>query len=353
MVAESIKIRPYQAGDERGINALFNKVFQQSRPLAEWCWKFLENPANTKLTEWIVVAESQDIIVGHYASLVMDMQCGNTIMKAGQPVDTMIDPSVKRGAKLLQELYTSHVKHNNGVAIFGFGFPNEIAYKVGKRFLGYRDLSVMIQYFKRLSLRSAINRKFPRCPAWLVGLVHRMSQIFYQIQLPNKESQNYTVEKVTIFDDGINKLWNEIKDRFGIVVIRNTVYLNWRYQGKTYTILLAKRGQEIKGYVVLKIKHVGQTKVGYIIDFLAKDQVNTFLLNKALRFFISQDVDYVLCGLLREDPLAESLTRIGFRQHPGFSSFPVVWVPLSPTADQEYLREPENWHLAYGDIDGF
>ena len=45
-------IRPCVAGDEIAINAGFNRVFGLHRSLAEWQWKYQEEPEG----RWIIIA---------------------------------------------------------------------------------------------------------------------------------------------------------------------------------------------------------------------------------------------------------------------------------------------------------
>lgn len=182
-------IRPYRSRDEESINALFNRVFNKSRPLEKWKWMYAENPAAKNIAEWVTVAETDGTIVGHYASWAVDFKFGHTVVTAAEPIDTIIDPSMKGGIKPLAKLIEQHFQNNHGIAAFAYGFPNDIAYEVGKRFLGYKDLSVMVEYFKRLSLRSALKSRFPLCPFFLSAFIHKISKTFYSLCLSLQKRQ--------------------------------------------------------------------------------------------------------------------------------------------------------------------
>lgn len=354
MADTPITIRPYKQGDEEVINRLFNGIFHKSRTLEEWNWKFRNNPASKDPAEWIVVAERDGRMIGHYTSLATEMKYGNSVVKAGQPVDTIIDPSAKAGIKLIGKLYDLHVKHNNGIALFGFGFPNEAAYMVGKRFLGYKDLGEMVQLFKRLSLKIACKRRFKWCPDWIINLLHNFSKAFYRFAISMRGRDKFlVVRQVGVFDERIDEFWNMVKDRYGIMAIRSLSYLNWRYKDRRYTILIGEENKEIVGYVVTKVEDSGDARVGYIIDILSRDDKTASIMAGVLKSFIEQDVDYVLCGLLRLDPLCEHLKRMGFKEHKEIRPIHIVVTPLTNTVDVGYLLNQENWHLTYGDTDGF
>lgn len=349
----SIEIRPYRPGDERGINELFNKVFNKSRTIEEWRHKFGANPFAKDLSNWITVAETGDRIVGHYASIPMEVKYKGILIVAGQPVDTMIDPLARKNIGLLLGLVRKHLENNMGIACFNFGFPNEEAYQMGKMFLGYKELGEMVHLFKRLSLRIAVRRRLPFCPSWIVGLFHRLSRFFYGPLLSTMKSSGCLIEEVDMFDERADRLWEEFKDISPVMVVRRMAYLNWRYRGRGYTIFVARDEVSIKGYIVLKVENGEGTKVGYIVDLFSKDDVSVPLLVNALHFFVKQDVDYVLCGIIVGDPMEGYLRRVGFKRHKGFDPLHIVCGPLSPDIDVAFLMESKNWRLTYGDTDGF
>ncbi|MDN3512816.1 MAG: GNAT family N-acetyltransferase [Candidatus Brocadia sp.] len=346
-----IKIRPYKAGDEKELNDLFNKIFHKSRPLEKWKWMYCENPASKNIAEWVTVAEKDGKIVGHYASWAVDFKVGDRVVTAGEPIDTMIDPENKGGIELLINLIKEHAKNNHGIAAFTFGFPNKEIYEIGKRLLGYEDLGVMIQYFKRLSIREAVKSRFPGCPSFILQLAHKACRIFYSLTLSlqkMKGDNGRSIKRVHHFDERVDKLWELIRSRYGIMAVRNQRYLNWRYGKGPFTIFIAERMGTLEGYVVLKLEG-DAVKSGLIMDCFALDEAIPALLQAALRFFIDHGADYVLCGIIREDPFMAHLKRSGFREHKGFPPIPIVYGPLSSEIDLNFLKNPANWHFAYGD----
>ena len=103
---------------------------------------------------------------------------------------------------------------------------------------------------------------------------------------------------------------------------------------------------------VVKIEVLDGARVGYILDILYKSNIES-ILPDTLRFFIKQDVDYVLCAFIKEDPMVRHLQKMKFKNHIEISPLPVVFFTMSPDIDEGYLKRPKNWHLTYGDIDGF
>ncbi len=354
MVDTSIKSRPYRDGDEEGINDLFNRVFGKNRTIEQWRWKYIENPAVGDPSQWIMLLDRGGEIVGHYASMPVDMICGGEVVKACQPVDTMIDPGAKVGIKMLRDMFREGVALAAQEARFGFGFPNEVAYKVGKKLLGYKDLGRMEQFWRRLSLKGAVKRRMPRLPGSLVNSAHRLSKAFYSATL---STGGHTIEEAGGFGEAtlpaLDRLWDEVKETLRISAIRNGRYLHWRYSDRGYIILTARDGEDVTGYVVLKMSDSGEEKVGFVIDFLSKEETAEFLLKSALRYFVERDAEFCLCAVVPGSPMAPYLEEAGFEGGKGFDSFPIVYVGRSSEEENDFQMNLSNWHLTYGDTDGF
>ncbi len=79
---DGVVLRPYEPGDEDGINAVFNRVFGLRRSLDEWRWKFRAAP------KAIAVATSQGEVVAHAAGLPARLQVGGRVARTLQVVDT-------------------------------------------------------------------------------------------------------------------------------------------------------------------------------------------------------------------------------------------------------------------------
>ena len=350
MHENNIKIRSYNPGDEEDINNLFNRVFNKARPLKKWKWMYTENPFyNKDLAKWITIAEKEGRIIGHYASWAINFKFGNRIVTAAEPIDTVVDPS-RRGIKLLTSLIEQHKQNNHGIAAFAYGFPNKIAYEIGERFFGYKVLGVMIEYFRRLSLRCAVKNRFPKCPSLILNLIHKISQKFYSliVSIKIRRDKQLCIKMVHSLDERVNSLWNITKDRYGIMTVRDQKYLNWRYSYGSYTILIAERMGTLEGYAILKIEEK-VAKVGLIMDFLSVEKSTLSLLHASLEYFIEHGTDYVLCSILKEDPFNVYLKGVGFHEHSGFQPIPVVYSQLSSEIDIDFLKNPANWHLCYGD----
>ena len=125
-------IRPYQPGDEEGINRGFNAVFGTTRSIAEWHWKY----AIEKCESWITVAvDEESRILAHYSAIKQNLKVRDKIFVVGQGVDLY-----RSGGRSYQNsLVFSRTANkfydriaNEEQVPFVFGFPGEIARKAGR-----------------------------------------------------------------------------------------------------------------------------------------------------------------------------------------------------------------------------
>jgi len=350
MVKSKPIVRPYRAGDEQGINNLFNKLFNKERTIDDWNWQFRDNPAVSDVAHWVFVVEKDGVIVGHYATMPVVMKWGKKKINACHGADTMLDSSARAGIKVLRDLFKANASSSAEHSAFGYGYPNELSYKTVKRLFGYKDLGNMVPFYKRLSFRNAVKKRFPAMPSPLVAAAHKLGRTIYT---PSLSIGKYTIDEVSGFDSSADRLWDELEAQFHFAVIRDSLYLNWRYRGRGYTIFIVRQGAELLGHIVLKMDRIGDHKVGYIIDILSKKETAALIIKRALRFFIERDADYCLCAMGVGSPMAGYLTEAGFEDDKGFDAIPVVYVNWTPQMEDDLSKGIDLWHITYGDTDGF
>lgn len=350
-------VRPYQDGDEAGINDLFNAVFERHRPLASWHWKFDRNPATPEKV--IAVAESEDgKVVGVYAAMPVRFRFGDRTAIATQPVDNCIAPEYRRGGRMQVALYREYVRRMREIgAGFGFGFPNEIHYPVGKRLLKYVDLTTLMLLDRRLGFRLALQHRTTNRALHQVGAAVGRALVGLDLQrhrlgLP----RDVVIEEIADFDERFDTFWLRTKGGAPVSPIRDRAYLRWRYVENPeggFRILRASRGGQLVGYLVGKIREepTGE-RLGYVLDLTAEDEpAQQALLHRALCDFHSAGADWARCGLLPHRAAAGPFATLGFRRTIG--RMPIVYVIYDETLDRERFADPGQWDFSLGDSDIF
>ena len=142
------EIRHYRPGDETRILETFNAVFSEGNPdyvprtLEQWYWEFRDNPAGNQ----IVLAVAPDgRVICQYCCLPYFVNLRGERVKAGCGIDSFLDPGYRRGLKregVFLRVARTYFREIgvHPITAFGYGFPNEKAYRVGVRMLKYHEI---------------------------------------------------------------------------------------------------------------------------------------------------------------------------------------------------------------------
>lgn len=213
MDPRSYVVRPYRAGDEERIVALFNDVFggeegAEPRTLAQWRWLYAANPAGTRI---VVGEESDGRLISHYAALPCRFQVGASVMAAGQIVDSMVRADRRAGLRregvFLRTAHHFFERHSDPAVNAGyFGFPNRHACRIGRRFLRYEPfvapVPVLFRNFFQDPDDDEVGQRFD-------GSLH--------------------VAELAAFGEDADLLWLRLAPSYPFAIVRDRAYLAWRY----------------------------------------------------------------------------------------------------------------------------
>ncbi len=257
-------IRPYRPGDEHRILETFNAVFGEGvegyepRTLEEWHWAFRDNPAGNRI--W--VAEAEDgTIAAQCAALPFRVEIDGRPSTITQGVDSMVHPDHRRGLRR-PGLFVATARpffetfRGPGKDILHYGWPVEPAWRIGKTFLGYEIVRTQTVLF----------RTPPAGPTELPAGVERLER----------------------FDADAEALYRRCKARWGLSVVRDPEYLNWRFvDHRRFSYdLLGVRGDDgaLRGYCIFRKADLPRPNSGLVMDWLVPedDRETGKLLHDAL-----------------------------------------------------------------------
>ena len=128
----------------------------------------------------------------------------------------------------------------------------------------------------------------------------------------NKES--ISIELIQDFGEWSDKLWEECKNEFSIIAIRDSKTLNILYSKNKFIRMRISLGNQIIGWVVVldtqmnNHKQFGNMRVGSIIDCLAKPDnesivvacATDYLERRGVDILISNQSNHRWCSALKE-----------------------------------------------------
>lgn len=331
MPDKDLIVRSYRPGDEFQINRLFEKVFHINRSLEEWRWKFQNNPLGKSI---IIVGEIKNKIAAHIAAIPVSVKFGDQNFICYQSLDSMSDHQVNKKL-IFPRVFKEMQERIKSLQQIHFGFPNNKAHSLltNKR-IGEVDIGKINIYSAKLSAILSLS--------------------------PKMDQREFNLLEINEFDDRFTRLWKKLSVDYKITIIRERQYLNWRYfckPGNDYKIF-ALGGNEITGYIVLKVFENNGLKIGGIIDLFVHREATACnnMLRNAIVYLNSREVDLVVC-YHRDKFLNQCLSGFGFTptsETDYCGAFPQMWLIGSNFSSQipnELFSDASNWFLMMGDSD--
>ena len=323
---KALSFRAYQPGDEQHILSLFRETFHREVSYAFWKWRYIDNPFGRAISR---LAFDGDEIVGHLAVLPMEVQFEGRILRSIFPVTAMTHPDYAgRGifTRLITDIYDG--ARNSGFDI-AHGFFNINTYHANVHHVGYRESDII----KMNTLEKRIDTK-----AHIIAV-------------------DKSVKQVVSFDSNADVLWSKVKDNFKAIVPRTSRFLNWRfaeYKEIDYPKFVFFQGNDILGYIVLKIYVEGSTVRGHIVDLLTipDEKVVKSLVERAYAYFTEKKVPDISLWMMEHSLYSRIFEKEGFARREGVTNFAVLLLDRRRT-ELLPIEKPANWHLTMGDSDVF
>lgn len=230
-------IRRYRPGDETAIVDLFNRSFSQPRTLADWKWKYEDDPYGR---ERISVALGGDgALVGHYAGYPVAYRLDGRDVLAHQIGDTMTDPAVRhvgRGPTSILGRTALHFYETfcEGQVAFNYGFNVANIQKFSTRFL--RAHRVEDVAYRARDLRSDPLKPLGRAEKYVRGV---------QLELVRSVSKEW--------DD----LFSRAAPHYGFLIRRDAKYVLWRYllrPGAPYIVVAMRKWRRLAGWIAFRLR---------------------------------------------------------------------------------------------------
>lgn len=333
--ADPITIRPYRPGDETGVLDCYNRIFPVEgvvppRSLAHWRWKFERNP--TGHLHQIVAEHESEGIVGGYAGIPVAIWSEGRDQLAAQGVDLMVLPHWRRHGRrpglfihLGWKYHELYCGSDDGKVLFTYGWPVP-AWRMGQRYLGYWNIRDWDFLFREVQAGGFRPRDVP---GDLEACV------------------------VARYGADVDALFAALKPGFGMTLVRDSRYLNWRYAERpdaSYVLFECRErsSAKLRGICVYRRSDFLHPNSGFFVDWLAPadDAAATAAMLGALERRAVEDGASVLAGVFNHvDPRFLAFQRSGFMVR----GTPYFIVLASFKYDTIFYRD--NWYLTMGDAD--
>lgn len=227
-----LQFRPRRPGDEVAINRGFNEVFGLERSLEEWRWKF----ERAGVPSPIMLAWSGEELLAHYAGIPARFAVDGEVFWSAQIVDVY---STRRARRLFARrgVYVRTVEAffrefgETGRFPLLYGFPGRRALRLGVLELGYDAMEPQ--------------------PIWVLERTPAEAR-------RSLKRYPYRAEAVAAEDPRIGALWERVRGRYPVAVVRDGEHVAQRLSGHpsvTYQlfVLTPRFSREPVGWVAFRV----------------------------------------------------------------------------------------------------
>lgn len=350
-------IREYEEGDEQGILALFDLVFNKKRDVHHWNWEFKEIPRGSK----IFMAVDNGNVVGHLGALLRRVRIGEEAINGALEVDGMTHPDYTRQGifvSLGKEMLTKLSKENDVDLVYGFSNVNAMP---GHRKLNCMEVLKLPVMVKIINPRRVVSKRFKnRLLAAIVLPFAKFGIFLFQKERKPIKAKDFTIMRIYHFDEDFNEFFEVVSKEHEIIMERDVDYLNWRYTKtprEDYTIMVAEKDKKILGLAVVRIVDMFDLKSGAILELFSlpeHEYVLNWLIIKIFDHFKSYDLDLIACSIPRNAKAYDALTDCGFIPCPKRFKPKETRLIVYPTSDEIDIKSasnPDNWYITWGDTD--
>ncbi|MBN2334317.1 hypothetical protein JXL21_02075 [Candidatus Bathyarchaeota archaeon] len=293
----------YCKGDEDGVVNLLTEVFDgwpkfdlPVSPVEHWKWKYLDSPTKGLIT----LAKDEGRVVGCSHTILKRIKVGAKTYLSGVGADAAVHKDYRD-----KGVYSSIRKPKDEEEnMIGLRFRTSVSsnpkliqrnYNRGNYEFPHRI--VELNRIEDINLHYKDEKKlYQKIGYHLLSYGNKMKNLFTN----REEVSDVDVIELKKFDDSVDEFWNKVSQRYNYIVVRDKAYLNWRYcdrRGGSYKILMAKSGESIAGFIVLRINRYDEEySKGYIVDYLIDPQhpaVLGSLLSHSMSYFKDNNVNLV------------------------------------------------------------
>lgn len=341
-------------------NSLFNRVFEQQRPLSHYQWKFWDAPAGPPIGILAFDQQKGELLSAN-TGLRKRVRVLGENHEAMMLCESATAPGSRGGGRAYRTatLGTGKVAAEEGLLFAYGGQSTDEAIKIGARWFNYGVIFQLRTWERRLSLRPALQSRLGKLGSLVADLGQRVSTT-----RSSSSQSEIQVEEVTEFDGSFDELWERFRDMYPLVFARDAESLRWRYAAcplyEHHTLVARENGRPI-GYVIFRKWVRGSARLATVLDFVdcRERAVAEELLRQACDLATQQGCDF-LHFAVKENSIAEEAMKSlgGFRISDRERPDRIIATPMrveEPTPRQtELIRtlvSGGHWYYTQGDCD--
>ncbi|MFX0195058.1 MAG: hypothetical protein ACFFCW_02955, partial [Candidatus Hodarchaeota archaeon] len=248
-----------------------------------------------------------------------------------------------------------------GNADFTYGVTNTDTSMLNQTLFGKKKIGPIPRLFKVLDTKPFLAQKLSHEPlSKILSLIpNTLLQWRYPESLVIPDGMH--IKQIDRFDERFDTFWQQIKEDYPIMTVRDSSYLNWRYgdaKHMNHEVFCLERmaTSEIVGFIALGERQ-RDFLVGQIYDILTPRRKDPMITRCLLRFAINRfrqkKAAVARCWMFPHSHVYPELIKIGFvpRERKGFDLHCQYVNVKNSAIPADIVEDSENWYLSIGDAD--
>ena len=350
----SFRLLRYRKSDRDEVFTFLQAVHSpttSNRLIHQWDWKYDANPFNRHAEPYILLLRDGARIIGMIGAISFRVSIGGKEQWVASGCDLVVHPDY-RGQGLARRIIRQAMADHP----MWFVWLNEISHRALAPLSVSRSARIIPLVkpldFSQIFWRVAGYRLLCRWGGFPAASARHLIRPLCKQSTP----AGVAITQVVAFDRRSDALWQRVCRDYPVMVVRDQHYLNWRFVCRPdakYTLLVATRGSDLVGYLVLRATERAGLPWGYLVDFLVEGRSSSLLallVREAVECLRWERVAAISCLAT-----APSYRRTLYRQ--GF--YPWYWGPRgyfhpyvdSPDPASQVFLDARQWFLTMGDGD--
>jgi predicted N-acetyltransferase YhbS len=354
-IMSKFQLTKYQKSDLDSIERFFRSVFAPEYvPVRKRMFDWIASHNPVVDTESYLVVKDNEEVIAHMGRIPVELMINNHRQRGYFFHDLMVHTEYRKKGLGIFLTNRLHSTWEDMTDTFSIGlWINAFTHAYYHR-RNYYQLNAY-SFVKPIKLSSVLSRKIKnKLILKSISLLGMCLVNLYEFFISLHRHSNLSILKIDSFNERFDQLAEEVAGKFGVIVLRSSRYLNWKYIDKPfngYTVYAAERENKLTGYIVLRTRNGSGARHGVIVDILAApdDTVTiAFLCKVAVDYFKKHKADFINCFLTNK-----SYIKV-FRKHLFIQNRepkPVMIANLHKFDDRELITDIDNWFLTFGDSD--
>ena len=405
--AEPFRIARYTEADREGVFALLRDAFseQYSNHLRKiWDWKYDSHPLNREadiarrtylreswdgivaaftpelMAEWgvslddlgkipqdapyILLLRQGDRLAAMTASLPQEFVINGRRRLVCSSCDTAVHPdfrganlAIRIGIRMSLEHGLVHGWSNRSSRVASQRFTKRTYHQWRHRTNATWRTMRVVPLVKPIDWSYMVHRSTGiNLPGNIAAVVKGGAQRFNTPFGAPSDATGVDIFRLEAFDDRIDELWNRVSRLHRVIGVRDSGYLNWRFNSRpdtTYVCLAAATGSDIVGYLVYRMVEQDGARWGYIVDFLCEGDpaaIFSLLVRRAEERMIADGAKAIVCFMAKA-PFRQALRRAGFYPSIFGTRSYMTGAVVSEDLQLQPFAEVQSWFATMGDGD--